>query len=289
MEEARLKNRKFYVYKHTSPSNKVYIGITCSSPNRRWRNGYGYKNCKIFYNAILKYGWDNFNHEILFTNLSLELAAKLEKAYIKYFKEDNRSYNHSDGGTTNAGYIASDKQREHARNIWKGKKLPKEVARKGALKRIGIKQTEETKSKRSKTMQELLSKPLLKVDFNGNIIKRYCNLKEAADDNNANNKQISQCCKLGQLSFRGFYYMYEDEYNNFGISKRLFKPKLKPVLVFENGILIKEYKNAIEAGQALNLNSKSIKRACTAFNRNNKLNKYRFLYKEEIFGKEQKL
>lgn len=27
MEEAKLKDRKFCVYKHTSPSNKVYIGF----------------------------------------------------------------------------------------------------------------------------------------------------------------------------------------------------------------------------------------------------------------------
>lgn len=289
MEKRKLINRKFCLYKHTSPSNKVYIGITCNSPNRRWRNGYGYKNCTIFYNAIRKYGWDNFKHEILFSNLSLEVVANLEKAYIQYYKELNRSYNHSDGGTTNAGYTASTKQREHARNIWKGKHLPEDVKRKGALKRTGIKQSEETKIKRSLSMQNSLAKSLLKVDFNGTIVKKYNSLREAALDNNALNKQIAQCCNLGQLSFKGFYYMYEEEYKSFGISKRLFKPKLKSVLVFEEDNLIAEYVNAIEAGKALNMKAASIKRACTNFSRNNRLNKYRFLYKDNGTISRQKM
>ena len=35
--------RKYTVYKHTSPSGKVYIGITCRKPKYRWNNGKGYK------------------------------------------------------------------------------------------------------------------------------------------------------------------------------------------------------------------------------------------------------
>lgn len=26
----------YYVYKHTSPSGKCYIGITCQNPEKRW-------------------------------------------------------------------------------------------------------------------------------------------------------------------------------------------------------------------------------------------------------------
>ena len=60
------------IYRYTSPSNKVYIGITYNI-KRRWYDGNGYlhkkKNGKynqpLFARAILKYGWDNFTHEIL--------------------------------------------------------------------------------------------------------------------------------------------------------------------------------------------------------------------------------
>lgn len=61
--ENEIKN--YCVYKHTSPSNKVYIGITSQEPERRWKNGNGYKKNLYFTKAIKKYGWDNFAHEIL--------------------------------------------------------------------------------------------------------------------------------------------------------------------------------------------------------------------------------
>ena len=47
----------YTVYKHTSPSGKVYIGITSIDVVRRWANGKNYVNCICFNRAIQKYGW----------------------------------------------------------------------------------------------------------------------------------------------------------------------------------------------------------------------------------------
>ena len=69
---------RYFVYKHTSPSNKVYIGITQLNPEYRWNNGKGYIKNQYFYRAIQKYGWDNFKHEILFSGLTKQEACNKE-------------------------------------------------------------------------------------------------------------------------------------------------------------------------------------------------------------------
>ena len=79
----------YTVYKHTSPSGKCYIGITCMSPKRRWRRGKGYKDNIYFSNAINKYGWDNFEHLILEENLTSNEANIREAFWIEAFNLTN--------------------------------------------------------------------------------------------------------------------------------------------------------------------------------------------------------
>ena len=90
----------YCVYKHTAPSGKVYIGVTCQNPIARWQGGGGYKYNTHFYNAILKYGWDNFKHEILYTDLDKQEASKIEIDLISKYQSNNRDfgYNISPGG-----------------------------------------------------------------------------------------------------------------------------------------------------------------------------------------------
>ena len=67
-------NKKYTVYKHTNKlNNKVYIGITSRKVEVRWGvDGCGYISSPHFMSAIIKYGWDNFEHDILFENLTKE-------------------------------------------------------------------------------------------------------------------------------------------------------------------------------------------------------------------------
>lgn len=90
----------YCVYKHTSPSGKVYIGITMKNPLKRWANGLGYCRQSYFFNAILKYGWDNFTHEILYTGLTKEEACQKEIELIALYRSNQRKYgyNISSGG-----------------------------------------------------------------------------------------------------------------------------------------------------------------------------------------------
>lgn len=90
----------YCVYKHTSPSGKVYIGITCKNPEYRWNHGRGYLQNQHFISAIRKYGWENFSHEILVSGLSKEEAEAKEIELIARYDSTNREkgYNHELGG-----------------------------------------------------------------------------------------------------------------------------------------------------------------------------------------------
>ena len=95
----KAEEKIWYVYIHISPSHKTYVGITHLKPEKRWgKKGNNYDKSTVFYKAIKKYGWDNFEHKILFHNCSENLAKILEKAYIAYYKKLNLSYNMTIGG-----------------------------------------------------------------------------------------------------------------------------------------------------------------------------------------------
>lgn len=71
-----------FIYCYTSPSGKKYIGKTKTSLKTRAEyNQRGYKGCTAFYNAIQKYGWDNFQVEIL-EEVPLEVLLEAETQYI---------------------------------------------------------------------------------------------------------------------------------------------------------------------------------------------------------------
>lgn len=94
---------KYSLYMHINKINgKRYIGITKQDPERRWgNNGAHYKESPHFYSAILKYGWDIFEHIIMSNVLSRDDACLLEKYYISKFKTQDRrfGYNAFEGGT----------------------------------------------------------------------------------------------------------------------------------------------------------------------------------------------
>lgn len=72
----------YFVYKHTTPDGKIYIGYGKGKPNDRWQSGYNYKNNKDFSAAIHQYGWENIRHEILADHLYLEEAQAMERRLI---------------------------------------------------------------------------------------------------------------------------------------------------------------------------------------------------------------
>ena len=94
-------NTNYIIYCHRNKiNNKAYIGQTCQRLQRRWRQGQGYIHCSYFYHAIQKYGWNNFQHFIIFDNLTLKQANQIEEILINLFDTTNpdKGYNLEKGG-----------------------------------------------------------------------------------------------------------------------------------------------------------------------------------------------
>lgn len=97
----------YIIYDHISPNGRHYIGQTKRSTTARWgKNGQHYLNRykdgqytqPAFAAAIEKYGWDNFQHKVLFTDLTKLEADMIEQDLIFYYKKEGLSYNIAAGG-----------------------------------------------------------------------------------------------------------------------------------------------------------------------------------------------
>lgn len=135
-----MKMYKVYLYK--SPSEKVYIGQTCRSLQKRaGNNGIHYKHSLYFYAAIQKYGFDNFQSVILKDHLTLEEANYWEQYYIQYYDSTNRlkGYNISSGGKNNTmSPEGKEKIREHMKknNPMKNPDIAKKVQKKNKGRKL---------------------------------------------------------------------------------------------------------------------------------------------------------
>lgn len=89
----------WYIYKHTSPVGKSYIGQTINI-EKRWKP-MKYMECKKFFYAIVCYGWNNFTHEILCECNSQKKADEAEVYYIKKYNSIDDGYNSISGGQAN--------------------------------------------------------------------------------------------------------------------------------------------------------------------------------------------
>lgn len=206
-----MENNNYCVYIHINKTNrKVYIGITCQKPEYRWgAKGQGYKDSPKFYNAIKKYGWDNFEHIILKENLSQQEASQLEQVFIKQYNStnDNFGYNMTTGGETH--YRFTDEVKEKLREQKLGSNNPqwgvkKTEEEKENLRKIGIKASKEGRNH---------AKPVKCVETG----KIYFSCKEAARQTGTGNESqcthIADVCNKKRNKCNGYTWEWESEYN----------------------------------------------------------------------------
>lgn len=234
----------YSVYKHTTPSGKVYIGITKQKPSRRWRNGEGYKppdgKETPFYSAIKKYGWDNIDHEIIAEGLSRDDACKLEIEKIKeYGSQDKRNgYNVLTGGDVPLADCPKSvraKMRESSFKKWERKEYAEShsgenhwTKKKGyseksieamRQKNIGTKRTTEQieflrekakNQKRRYGKDNKKSIPILCFSKTGELLNKYYGSLEAERETGVCFQNIIKVCNGDRKTAGGYIWRYEN-------------------------------------------------------------------------------
>ena len=194
---------KFILYEHRNKLNgKRYIGITSNKTKRWYGKGKHYEGSPYFWAAIQKYGWDNFEHNILIFDLSLSEANALEIHYIKKYKTNDKSFGYNlESGGNNAPTML-------------GKHHSAETRAKMRESALGRKQTKEQKERHSAFMMGLLvgarngkSRAVRCI----NTGKVYETQRAAADDTGASQAKICLCCQGKRNHTHGLKWEYYTE------------------------------------------------------------------------------
>ena len=156
---------KYSLYIHKFPNGKVYIGITNRKVERRWgREGYNYKNSKRIYNAILKYGWNNIEHIVLYEGLTKEEAQLKEIELIKQYNSTNKEFGYNTylgGNLGGLGYKHTEEERQKIKDALKttypnrNKKLTDEQKEKLSKAHLGQIAWNKGKTGFTKTKEEI--------------------------------------------------------------------------------------------------------------------------------------
>ncbi len=266
----------YTVYMHKNKINgKVYIGITKQKVKERWQNGLGYRNCSLFYNSIKKYKWKNFEHIILFTNLTKEEAEQKEIELIKYYKSNCRKYGYNieNGGHCN---IMSEETKEKIRKKAIGRKMSDDFKEKCRINNTGKKVSQKTKDKMSKSQLGKHSIKTNQYDLDGNYIKTWNSAREAAKYYNIDEGNITQCCRKRSKSCNNFIWRY---YNDTEKVEKYFKKKCtKKVICIDNNVI---YNSIKEASEKLDVSKNKISLICNNHKRYKSVKGLRFKFYEE--------
>lgn len=223
-----MRTRYYQVYKHTNKINKkVYIGITGQNWQRRWKTKY--KANKFFHSAILKYGEENFDHEVLFEHLIKEEAQQKEIELIAEYKSNDPEYgyNLSSGGESHNGCIGMHYQTEESKAkisaTHKGKVIPQDVRDKMSKshkgkhsKPVWLNTPEQIEASRQRMIGNNYASlrthenttPVSSIDSNGNITQ-YNSIKEAAKAVGTTPTSIYRACSKKRKTCKGLIWNYE--------------------------------------------------------------------------------
>lgn len=218
-------NEKYVVYKHTlREDGRVYIGQSLSFEQRWGKDGSGYRGCPLFWDNIQHYGWDAFDHEIVFDDLSKEEADIIERVLIRRYDSTNikKGFNLSVGngicGSSNKNYRTTG------------------------------------------TCNNRFDRRVVQYSIEGKKIRTYVSAEEAANKTKIFVHSIINCCTHNHaFTAGGFRWAFEGEQPQLLNWKRA--PK-KVQQYTPTGKLVANYNTITEAAKDTGINTASISLAC---------------------------
>jgi hypothetical protein len=282
----KISKDKYSIYLHINKVNgKMYVGITKNNPEKRWgNNGNQYKRQPKFYNAIQKYGWNNFEHEIFANNLIKEEACNMEIKLISKLNAIDYGYNIALGGNVLDG-INRPKGYTHylSKQIYQYDIISKKLIKYwGAISDIVLHYNNSTQYKIEKACKELIPylgfywsyneikdfseyktqeldhvSKIYQYDLQGNFIKVYNNKNEVIKENKNLNWESIYRAYVHYVSSSGGYIWSET--NDINSIKEIVKENILiyrretiPIIQYDlNGKYIKRYKSINKATEEL--------------------------------------
>lgn len=236
-----------FIYKIINiTNNDIYIGQTKKNIKRRFNaHLYNAKNTKNlnnkFYNAINKYGKENFKIEML-KEVSDDL---LDFEEIFFIKQLNPKYNTSEGGKSTKGFLGKILSSEH----------------KKALNNSNIKE-------------------VFQYNFNGEFLNKYKSLSEAGKQTGCNPKTISHCIRKIQFSSCSFLWYDSYQGKKVKKYTKVSHRRLKINQYDLNDNFIKTWDSMMEIEKELNINAGKICACCKNLRKSTKGFKFKY-YKNE--------
>ena len=275
------------IYKHTNKINgKVYIGQTCQGTDGRWRNGKGYQsksNNSIFWNAIKKYGWNNFDHQIIENNISTQEEANNREIHWIYFYRSYVGFVNSNGynmtlGGHNCQHLGKkvyqiDKNNMQIINIFDsiadaslslGGKCAGSIGRCCRDLEVSAKGyywcfADNYSDKWIPKINENAS-PIFQIDRNTlHIIKKYEKISDAYREGYTSS--IISCLQRKQKTACGYCWCYCDEYDNNWVPAKMKFERNQRIYCYDTDTV---YPSAKEASKATGCNRDKILRCCNS-------------------------
>lgn len=200
----------YKIYKLTTPDGKVYIGKTSLRLTDRWNRGRNYSKNTAFFNAIVKYGWDNIAKEVLHETEDEAVASNLEIEEILKHKSNDRNF----GYNRNIGNRMSEEQKRKQSERQKGKepywckpfchtpefeaKRHKTILETGCMKGRFV----GAKSPRSQSVSMFT--------LSGQLIKSFGACTDAQRETGIDYGSIVKVCRGKRKSAGGYYWQYAE-------------------------------------------------------------------------------